>query len=311
MICSKIFQQCLAKPFLAIVLLFSIQSATANTTVRVITSLGDFSIELFDDVAPVTVTNFLNYVNSGRFNGTVIHRSVPNFIIQGGWLTFDQASSSLNPRTIDAAIQNEFNLSNTRGTVAMAKQAGNPDSATNQWFINLTDNSGNLDAQNGGFTVFGEVVGDGMTIVDSISSLPTFTLAGLADFPLVNYVSGTVQSGNFINIAVTVTEEDSPPNFFDETTNILHTTIDAGAVGLISASFSINATEPNIVIQLNFNSIQVLTEGVDNMASFDAATGQLVLPELFISGTLTLRNLNFMLSDAEQFLFTLESFEQI
>jgi peptidyl-prolyl cis-trans isomerase A (cyclophilin A) len=311
MICSKIFQQCLAKPFLAIVLLFSIQSATANTTVRVITSLGDFSIELFDDVAPVTVTNFLNYVNSGRFNGTVIHRSVPNFIIQGGWLTFDQASSSLNPITIDAAIQNEFNLSNTRGTVAMAKQAGNPDSATNQWFINLTDNSGNLDAQNGGFTVFGEVVGDGMTIVDSISSLPTFTLAGLADFPLVNYVSGTVQSGNFINIAVTVTEEDSPPNFFDETTNILHTTIDAGAVGLISASFSINATEPNIVIQLNFNSIQVLTEGVDNMASFDAATGQLVLPELFISGTLTLRNLNFMLSDAEQFLFTLESFEQI
>jgi len=274
MICSKIFQQCLAKPFLAIVLLFSIQSATANTTVRVITSLGDFSIE-------------------------------------GGWLTFDQASSSLNPITIDAAIQNEFNLSNTRGTVAMAKQAGNPDSATNQWFINLTDNSGNLDAQNGGFTVFGEVVGDGMTIVDSISSLPTFTLAGLADFPLVNYVSGTVQSGNFINIAVTVTEEDSPPNFFDETTNILHTTIDAGAVGLISASFSINATEPNIVIQLNFNSIQVLTEGVDNMASFDAATGQLVLPELFISGTLTLRNLNFMLSDAEQFLFTLESFEQI
>jgi peptidyl-prolyl cis-trans isomerase A (cyclophilin A) len=311
MICSKIFQQCLAKPFLAIELLFSIQSATANTTVRVITSLGDFSIELFDDVAPVTVTNFLNYVNSGRFNGTVIHRSVPNFIIQGGWLTFDQASSSLNPITIDAAIQNEFNLSNTRGTVAMAKQAGNPDSATNQWFINLTDNSGNLDAQNGGFTVFGEVVGDGMTIVDSISSLPTFTLAGLADFPLVNYVSGTVQSGNFINIAVTVTEEDSPPNFFDETTNILHTTIDAGAVGLISASFSINATEPNIVIQLNFNSIQVLTEGVDNMASFDAATGQLVLPELFISGTLTLRNLNFMLSDAEQFLFTLESFEQI
>lgn len=311
MICSKAFQQRLVKPFLISVLLFTMQSTAANTTVRVITSLGDFSIELFDDVAPVTVANFLNYVNSGRFNGTVIHRSVPNFIIQGGWLTFDQTNNSLNPITTDATIQNEFNLSNTRGTIAMAKQEGNPDSASSQWFINLADNSSNLDGQNGGFTVFGEVVGDGMTIVDSIASLPTFTLAGLVDFPLVNYTSGPVQSGNFINIAVTVTEEDSPPNFFDETTNLLHTTIDAGALGLLSASFSISTTEPNIVIQLDFNSIQVLTEAVDNMASFDAETGRLILPELFISNVLALRNLNFILSDGEQFLFTLESFEQI
>lgn len=120
-----------------------------------------------------------------------------------------------------------------------------------------------------------------------------------------------MQSGNFINIAVTVTEEDSPPNFFDETTNLLHTTIDAGALGLLSASFSISTTEPNIVIQLDFNSIQVLAETVDNMASFDAETGRLILPELFISNVLVLRNLNFILSDGEQFLFTLESFEQI
>lgn len=137
MICSKAFQQRLVKPFLISVLLFTMQSTAANTTVRVITSLGDFSIELFDDVAPITVTNFLNYVNSGRFNGTVIHRSVPSFIIQGGWLTFDQTNNSLNPITTDPTIQNEFNLSNTRGTIAMAKQEGNPDSASSQWFINL------------------------------------------------------------------------------------------------------------------------------------------------------------------------------
>ena len=81
---------------LAASFLLSVQSASA-TTVRVITSLGDFSIELFDDVTPITVANFLNYVNSGRFNGTVIHRSVPGFVIQGGWLSYNARNQSVRP----------------------------------------------------------------------------------------------------------------------------------------------------------------------------------------------------------------------
>jgi peptidyl-prolyl cis-trans isomerase A (cyclophilin A) len=164
---------------LAVSFLLSIQSASA-TTVRVITSLGDFSIELFDDDAPITVTNFLNYVNSGRFNSTVIHRSVSNFIVQGGSFSFDASSGNIVSVATDAAIQNEFSVSNTRGTVAMAKLGGDPNSATSGWFVNLADNSSNLDAQNGGFTAFGRVIGDGMTVVNSIAAQPTYTLVTLS-----------------------------------------------------------------------------------------------------------------------------------
>ena len=296
---------------LAASFLLSMQSASA-TTVRVITSLGNFSIELFDDVTPVTVANFLNYVNSGRFNGTLIHRSVSNFIIQGGSFSFDASSRKIVSVATDAAIQNEFNVPNTRGTVAMAKLGGDPNSATSGWFVNLADNRENLDSQNGGFTVFGRVIGDGMTVVDSIAAQPTFTLAGLTDFPLINYVSGAIVTSNFVNIAIAVEEEPAPaPNYFDEVTGLLRVTVDAGTLGLASMAFSITATEPNVVVQLDLSSVEVLTETVAKIATFDAKTSRLVLPELVVSGEVAFRNLSFILSDAEQLLFTLESFEKI
>jgi peptidyl-prolyl cis-trans isomerase A (cyclophilin A) len=296
---------------LAASFLLSMQSASA-TTVRVITSLGNFSIELFDDVTPVTVANFLNYINSGRFNGTLIHRSVSNFIIQGGSFSFDASSRKIVSVATDAAIQNEFNVPNTRGTVAMAKLGGDPNSATSGWFVNLADNRENLDSQNGGFTVFGRVIGDGMTVVDSIAAQPTFTLAGLTDFPLINYVSGAIVTSNFVNIAIAVEEEPAPaPNYFDEVTGLLRVTVDAGTLGLASMAFSITATEPNVVVQLDLSSVEVLTETVAKIATFDAKTGRLVLPELVVSGGVAFRNLSFILSDTEQLSFTLESFEQI
>ena len=296
---------------LAASFLLSMQSASA-TTVRVITSLGNFSIELFDDVTPVTVANFLNYVNSGRFNGTLIHRSVSNFIIQGGSFSFDASSRKIVSVATDAAIQNEFNVPNTRGTVAMAKLGGDPNSATSGWFVNLADNRENLDSQNGGFTVFGRVIGDGMTVVDSIAAQPTFTLAGLTDFPLINYVSGAIVTSNFVNIAIAVEEEPAPaPNYFDEVTGLLRVTVDAGTLGLASMAFSITTTEPDVVVQLDLSSVGVLTETVAKIATFDAKTGRLVLPELVVSGGVAFRNLSFILSDTEQLSFTLESFEQI
>ena len=296
---------------LAASFLLSMQSASA-TTVRVITSLGNFSIELFDDVTPVTVANFLNYVNSGRFNGTLIHRSVSNFIIQGGSFSFDASSRKIVSVATDAAIQNEFNVPNTRGTVAMAKLGGDPNSATSGWFVNLADNRENLDSQNGGFTVFGRVIGDGMTVVDSIAAQPTFTLAGLTDFPLINYVSGAIVTSNFVNIAIAVEEEPAPaPNYFDEVTGLLRVTVEAGTLGLASMAFSITATEPNVVVQLDLSSVEVLTETVAKIATFDAKTGRLVLPELVVSGEVAFRNLSFILSDTEQLSFTLESFEKI
>lgn len=153
----------------------------ANTIVRMETNVGPFNIELYDTEAPLTVANFLNYVNRGDYSNSVIHRSavtgfppVP-FIIQGGGYAhvnvfgleffFDFPN--------DPPVQNEFSpsRSNVRGTIAMAKLDGDPDSATSEWFINLGDNSANLDNQNGGFTVFGHVIDPGMGVVDTIAGL--------------------------------------------------------------------------------------------------------------------------------------------
>jgi MYXO-CTERM domain-containing protein len=168
--------------------------ATANTIVRMETSLGAFNIELYDTQAPLTVTNFLNYVNRNDYNDLVIHRHATIAIdgldvIQGGGylLLSTPLGSQLVHIPTDPPIQNEFDpsRSNVRGTIAMAKSAGNPDSATSEWFINVADNSAVLDDtnNNGGYTVFGHVLDSGMDIVDAIASLPTISRAGFPAIP--------------------------------------------------------------------------------------------------------------------------------
>jgi cyclophilin family peptidyl-prolyl cis-trans isomerase len=149
-----------------------------STVVRFNTVSGTIDVRMYDSATPLSVANFLNYLNSGRYNGTFIHRSIPGFVIQGGGYTYDAGTMSAPHIATFAPVQNEFGISNVRGTIAMAKLGGDPNSATSEWFFNLADNSSNLDNQNGGFTVFGRVVGSGMTIVDAIAALPTFDLDG-------------------------------------------------------------------------------------------------------------------------------------
>jgi peptidyl-prolyl cis-trans isomerase A (cyclophilin A) len=143
------------------------------TIVEFQTVMGDFEVNLFDNDTPETVANFLNYLNNGAYTDSVYHRSVPGFIVQGGGFTFD-TELPLNTIPANAPVVNEPEFSNVRGTIAMAKLSGNPDSATNQWFFNLADNSADLDGQNAGFTVFGQVVGDGMDVIDAIAALPIY-----------------------------------------------------------------------------------------------------------------------------------------
>lgn len=172
------------------------------TVVRFETNLGNIDVQLFDDEAPGTVQNFLNYVNDGDYNGSIIHRSVPGFVIQGGGYVYDETDVFVAVPT-DPPIANEFGRSNVRGTIAMAKIGGDPDSAANEWFFNLADNSANLDNQNGGFTVFGEVMGDGMLIVDIIASLRSinFSVNPFTTVPVVSYVNGQpLLSSNLITI---------------------------------------------------------------------------------------------------------------
>ena len=144
----------------------------AGTMVRFDTSVGAFHVELLDDVAPNTVDNFLTYVNDGDYDNSIVHRSVPNFVVQGGGFYSDLTAVPSDP-----PIAAEVQASNLRGSIAMARTS-NPDSATSQWFINLKDNSGNLDHQTGGFTVFGHVVESEMETVDRIAELDLINARG-------------------------------------------------------------------------------------------------------------------------------------
>lgn len=176
-------------------LIFTVSSAAA-TVVRVDTPVGSFYIDLFEDEAPRTVANFLNYLRDGDYENSFIHRNEPRFVIQGGGFVFENGETSDVPE--DDPIDNEVTVMNTRGTVAMAKIGGDPDSATSQWFINVQDNP-NLDEDNGGFSVFGRVMGDGMEVVDIINSLAT-TRQGV---PLYRYDSGPVSDEHIVFTDIT------------------------------------------------------------------------------------------------------------
>jgi peptidyl-prolyl cis-trans isomerase A (cyclophilin A) len=143
--------------------------------VQLETTMGVILIALEEDAAPATVKNFVRYVEEGFYDETIFHRVIQGFMIQGGGFDGDMKKKQTHP-----PIGNEFKLSNVRGTVAMAKLGGNPDSATSQFFISLADNSGNLDAQNGGFTVFGRVI-EGMDVVDAIAAVRTTTKTATMD----------------------------------------------------------------------------------------------------------------------------------
>lgn len=289
----------------------SIQAVYASTFVQVNTSQGNFLVELFDSTTPSTVSNFLNYVNSGRYNDTVVHRSVPTFVIQGGWLTFDESVNNFSTIASDPNIVNEPGISNTRGTIAMAKVGGDPDSANSQWFINLSDANTGLDSSNGGFTVFGRVLGDGMDAVDAISDLPITTISGGplpqsgSPFPLVNFNGSTLLNANFVSVSMTVAP--GPANYLEPITNLLRVKVDGGAAGMASVSFTVNSTTPEAVIQLDLGSIVGLTETATDFATFDEATGRLVLPGLVVDGVVVYQNLVFQLTNPELFQFTLVS----
>ena len=168
------------------------------TNVIFTTPLGEFEVELFDEEAPNTVANFLKYVQDGDYVNSFVHRSIDDFVIQGGGFVFENQQVVQVP--VDAPIANEFGRSNTRGTIAMAKNPGNPDSATSQWFINLVDNSATLDSENGGYTVFGRVVEADMAVVDAIAALETwFANTTFTDLPLIDYSgSGAVAEQHIV-----------------------------------------------------------------------------------------------------------------
>jgi peptidyl-prolyl cis-trans isomerase A (cyclophilin A) len=151
-----------------------------KTVVTMKTSLGDVQIELDAERAPITVENFLTYVDDGFYDGTVFHRVIPNFMVQGGG--FD---SSMEQKPTRASIQNEAQngLKNETGTLAMARTS-DPHSASSQFFINLVDNDFlNNGSRDFGYAVFAHVIG-GMDVVEKIARVPTGNRGGHQNVPL-------------------------------------------------------------------------------------------------------------------------------
>ncbi len=152
--------------------------------IKLSTNMGDITIELFQEKAPETVANFLKYTNDGKLNGTIFHRVIPNFMIQGGGHLPDMSQID----TYDPIINESNNdLSNKKGTIAMARTSS-PNSATSQFFINLRDNEF-LDRSNSadgyGYCVFGQVT-EGIEIVEQIGSVATGNSSGHSDVPIEN-----------------------------------------------------------------------------------------------------------------------------
>ncbi len=150
--------------------------------IKLSTNMGDITIELFKEKAPETVANFLKYTNDGKFNGTIFHRVIPNFMIQGGGHLPDMSQIVSYDPIIN---ESDNDLSNKKGTIAMARTSS-PNSATSQFFINLRDNEF-LDRSNAsdgyGYCVFGQVT-DGIEIVEQIGAVATGNNAGHSDVPL-------------------------------------------------------------------------------------------------------------------------------
>lgn len=239
-----------------------------DTVVRIDTSDGPINVELFDSKAPQTVANFLDYALSGAYNNSIFHRLATGFVLQGGGFTFDAAAKTIDTIPTNPSVQNEFGTSNTQGTLAMALVGSDINSATDEFFFNLVDNSSSLDPQK--FAVFGKIVGPAdQTVLNQLTDTSgatkitneSSTNSAFNTIPLVNY-SGTnfptdTNAGNFLlveNIAIvkrdplltySVVSNDNPSLVaasIDPTNALVDLQPSTGQTG--TANITVRATDP-------------------------------------------------------------------
>jgi cyclophilin family peptidyl-prolyl cis-trans isomerase len=236
-----------------------------TSAARLVTSQGTMDFILYDtstqtqNATPQTVANFLSYVRNfgvsdttNKYDAAVFHRSIPGFIVQGGAFKVQSAPNNFSSFTTAPSPLNEPFNSNSRGTVAMAKIGGDPNSATNQFFVNLADNSAILDGQNGGFTAFARVAGDGLAVADAIATLPTVdslvNVGGASNTSLTNWplTSASTVMDTTKMVSITSATKNVPVMTYAITGNTnstavsasINTTVDAS--GISSSRLQIN-----------------------------------------------------------------------
>jgi len=265
--------------------------------VLVETPLGSFQIDLLEDEAPNTVDNFVSYINDDSFVNSFFHRSSTGFVIQGGSYTL--VDETLVEIAENLPVVNEFGRSNIRGTVAMAKRGGDPNSATSSWFVNVADNSANLDNQNGGFTVFGVVLGDGMDIVDAIHALTVFdateTSSGdFSELPLIDYPGvGVITEDHLVFTQITL------PDDINEITDLSITnSVDiTNPAPANSVTFTVTVSNDGSDDANDIEILEALPEGMEvptgmvpvvSLGSYDVDTGIWTIDTLTTGSSATL-----------------------
>lgn len=289
--------------------------AGATTQVVVFdTVLGKFAVALRPDAAPQEVSNFLGYVQRGDYANSIFHRSAALdqsgsiSIVQGGGYTVSSAGVAAIPA--QSPVPLEYNLANARGTIAAARNS-DPNSATSQWFINVRDDTDILGPSNGGgYTVFGQVLGSGMSVVDAIAALPRVNASGgdptspFQELPVRNYTSGAVQPANLVVVnsitpaslfptgsgtaVVTFTVLSSNPGVVGAAINNSTLTLTPAAAG--SATVTITATDINggtVSLAVPVTVAAVPPSVATQPSSVTVATGSSVVLTAGINGALT------------------------
>ena len=198
-------------------------------------------MELFDTQAPQTVANFFDYIQSGAYNNSIFHRLVSNFVLQGGGYTFNATTHTLTPVPTFSPVPNEFGVSNTIGTIAMAKLGGDPNSATSQFFFNLADNSSNLNNQNGGFTVFGKITNFAdLGVLGSLANTPVQNQGGdFTTIPLNNYTGSNFPTDANLSNFLTI----QSVSIVKRTDFLTYSIVSNTNPGLVTASLATGANE--------------------------------------------------------------------
>lgn len=303
----------------------------ANPLVRVDTTFGSFTMELFGEETPVSVENFMHYVHEGAYKRGVVHRVDPGArIIQGGMIRYrgDCVDGVLINCSTDwilpeDSIVREEGRSNTRGTIAYARVGGQPDSASSQWFIN-TDENTYFDGPEGGdegvvepaYTVFGQVLGNGMEVVDRIAELDILGVSALLEqLPVRDNTQFFPSEATLVMYNIHEVERYSEAlNVFEFATGRLTLTADVADTGPLSVQMVMIGTDPQPIFEVDQDTLVVMAFTPEDNAGFghEADPAILRVPAIEINehgNIYQMRNVVFRLIDEQRLRFQLVSFE--
>jgi len=302
----KLYIQKFSKAGLLLSLIVA-SSINAEEVVRVNIESGgiqyNVDLTLFDEMVPGTVANFLTYVANGDYTDSFFHRNEVDFIIQGGGFTYDATvgdglftydifndifTGGLDIVPTDPPVLNDFKISNSLGTIAMAKLGTDPNSATSQWFVNMAANSFTLDLQNGGFTVFGKVLANGMNTFNLLTSVPVLntssTHPAFVSLPLNNSASITnvseINDSNLIMVRDisqlyridTRVDFDTPANGVSVQKDVIITNYDVAPITISNIDVSNIAAEFSIDVSACSNSTLAISQSCTMSATLTPAS---------------------------------------